>query len=310
MPRPSAADIERDIARKLIGSRKAPPAVARILAAELEDGETIAAAISAPNGQSALIATNRRALIASKRKVVYEWSYDAITQAAPKNRLFKADIRIMANDRAHKYPVGSNKAAAREMAETLTALIAESDIRAENEPNAPAPPPQGPEAAYIGFPTPSRIELREIEYALNPSESVSLIANCRIDNDYGVIAATTERIMTALTRKRGVDSISYRSVSDAALSPAKPLNHILLNTTNGLVRIDALDPEAAPQICDYIQSRARARGARPVQDDSPRVGAEDPLSLRLRAIDDLYKDNIINAQERLDMIAKTRANRG
>lgn len=310
MARPSDADIERDIARNLIGNRKAPPAVARILAAEIEDGESVAAAITAANGQSALIATNRKTLIVSKRKVVYEWSHDAISKIEPKSGLFKADIRIIANDRAHKYPVGSNKPAAREMAKMLTALIAESDLRAEDHEDTPAPPPQAPEAAYIGLPTPSRIELREIEYALNPSESVSLIANCRIDNDYGVIAATTERIMTALTRKRGVDSISYRSVSDAALSPAKPLNHILLNTTNGLVRIDALDPEAAPQLCDYIQSRARARGGRPVQDDSTRIGAEDPLSLRLRAIDELYKDSIINTQERLDMIAKARAKRG
>lgn len=301
MPK-SPAETERELARALIGARAAPPAVSRIAADELEPDETIAAALCAPNGFSALIATDRRAIIATKRKIAYDWSYDAIDKATAKTGFFKSHIQIAARGKPHKFPAGSDKEAAREMTDALNGLITEFKLRPDDaDDSAPAPPDA--RGAYLGLPMPSRPEAALIEVALRPGETAALMANCRIDDHYGVIAATSARALIAIASLRQLRSIGYDEIISAALVGSKPLSHIIITAQDGRTRIDALDAEAAPQIAEFIQSKARAAPKR------KQAAPESTLAAQIKSIDALYNQGVIGIADRDRMKAQAKSNK-
>ena len=268
-------ELRHEIRRVTIGRAWISDATLEIIAGELDLGERVVAALTTAGGGNALVATNRRVIVATKRKVAYECPYDALTEVEAKTGFLTRGVRLRSAKRTYMYNYKElDKEGPVEMAAAIRRLLdgsAPDDDNDDEDATEIAVVGEGASAlaqlasAYIGVATPSRAEIAALPGLLAEGEQVALIANCRREWDYGALVATDARALFVSEGEDGADgavattSWPHDLIERVELGAARnSLAYVQLHTADGVVRIDALDIDGARQAAEFLQSKAGA----------------------------------------------------
>ena len=272
-----------------IGNAWVSDATMVVIAGELDVGERVVAALTAAGGGNTLVATNRRALVATKRKVDYECTYDALTEVEAKTGFLTRGINLRSDRRAYMYRTGIDKAGPVEMVAVIRRLMAESTLAGDDDDGVAdmVVAREGTSAlarlasAYIGVATPSRAEIAAMPGLLADGEQVALIANCRRGRDYGVLPATDSRALFLSEGEDGVVASEWwphyiiERVELGVGAGRGSMSFIQLHTAEEVAQIDALDINGARQAAEFLRSKAGESTA------TDQHGAKRPLITRM-----------------------------
>ena len=264
--------LREEIRRVTIGNAWVSDATLAVIAGKLDLGERVVAALTTTGGGNTLVATNRRALVVTKRKVAYQCPYDDLTEVEAKTGFLTRGINLRSAKRAYMYRTGIDKDGPIEMMAALRRLMAESAL-ADGDADEAADivvAREGASAlarvasAYIGVATPSRAEIAALPGLLVEGEQVALIVNCRREWDYGALVATDARALFVSEGEDGVVASEWwphdiiERVELGVGAGRGSLSYIQLHTAEEVTQIDALDIKGARQAAEFLRSKAGA----------------------------------------------------
>lgn len=96
-------ELRHEIRRVTIGRTWVSDATLAVIAGALDSGERVVAVLTTAGGGNALVATNRRTIVATKRKVAYECPYDALTEVEAKTGFLTRGVRLRSAKRTYMY---------------------------------------------------------------------------------------------------------------------------------------------------------------------------------------------------------------
>ena len=252
-------ELRHEIRRVTIGNAWVSDATLAVIVGELDSGERVVAALTTAGGGNALVATNRRVIVATKRKIAYECPYDALTEVEAKAGFLTRGVRLRSAKRTYLYNYKElDKEGPVEMAAAIRLLLdgsAPDDDNDDEDATEIAVVGEGASAlaqlasAYIGVATPSRAEIAALPGLLAEGEQVALITNCRRGRDYGALAATDARALFVSEGEDGVvaaESWPHSGTERVEIGVARSsLAYVQVHTADRVVQIDALDIVAA-----------------------------------------------------------------